>query len=116
MWGVDKQPLAEYNIMNEQPCLCLSPKRFIVSLACCATHWLLPSKKSSFCFIFIEVQLIYNIVLISGVHHSDSFIDMHTHICFFRLFSFTGYYKILSIVPYVIQEVLVDYVYIQQCI
>ena len=39
-------------------------------------------------FLKIEVQLIYNVVLVSGVQQSDSVIYMHTHICsFFRFFS-----------------------------
>ena len=63
---------------------------------------------------FIEVQLIYNVVLVSGVQQSDSVIctcmcvyiyththtHTHTHISFcFRFFSHIDYYKILSIVP-----------------
>ena len=49
----------------------------------------------------VEVQLIYNIVLVSGVQHSDSVI--HIYIFFFRSFSLICYYKILSIVPCAIQ-------------
>ena len=43
---------------------------------------------------FMEVELIYKVVLASGIQKSDFLIY------FFRLFSITGYYKIL---PYVIQ-------------
>ena len=50
---------------------------------------------------FIEIQLIYNVVLVSSVQQSASFI--HIYIFFFRLFSIIDYYKILSIVPCVIQ-------------
>ena len=63
----------------------------------------------------IEVQLIYNVVLASGVQRSDSdiyiYIYTHTHtythiytyICIYiflsRLCSIIGYYKALNIVP-----------------
>ena len=46
---------------------------------------------------FVELQLIDNVVLVSGVQQSDSVI--HTYIFFFRFFCIIGYYKILSIVP-----------------
>ena len=54
---------------------------------------------------FIEIQLIYNVVLLSSVQQSASFI--HIYIFFFRLFSIIGYYKILNIVPCATQYVLV---------
>ena len=58
----------------------------------------------SFLKIFIEIYLIYN-VLISDVQQSDSV--KHIYVCiyifFFRFFSIIGYYKILSIVPIFIQ-------------
>ena len=41
--------------------------------------------------------LIYNVVLASGVQHSDSI--THTHIFFFTFFSLINYYKLLSRVP-----------------
>ena len=88
---------------------------------------------------FIEVQLIYIVVLVSGVQQSDSVIHIHTYIyiyiyihiyihiyiCvyiyvyiyifFFRFFSLVGYYKMLSIVPCAIQQIYVGYLfYIQQ--
>ena len=47
----------------------------------------------------IEVQLIYSVVLVSGVQQSDSVIHMYTNLFFFRFFSIIGYYKILDIVP-----------------
>ena len=49
----------------------------------------------------IEVQLIYNIVLVSGIQQSDSVI--HMYIFFFRFFSIIDYYKILNIVPCAVQ-------------
>ena len=42
-------------------------------------------------FIFIDIQLIYNVVLGSDVQENDSA---------FRFFSIIGYYKILKIVSY----------------
>ena len=47
----------------------------------------------------MEMQLIYNIVFVSGVHQNDSVI----YIYIFRLFSIIGYYNVLNIVPCVIQ-------------
>ena len=44
-------------------------------------------------FLKTEIQMIYNMELVSGVQQSDSVIF------FFRLFSIRGYYKVLSIVP-----------------
>ena len=46
----------------------------------------------------MEMQLIYNIVFVSGVHQNDSVIYIY-----FRLFSIIGYYNVLNIVPCVIQ-------------
>ena len=61
-------------------------------------------------FFYFLFQLPYNVVLVLGVQQSDSDYIYHTHTViypfFFRLFSHTGYYKILSIVPCAIQQVL----------
>ena len=58
----------------------------------------------AFCFcFFIKVQLINDVVLVSGVQQSDSVIYIYIYIFFFRFFSLIGYYKILTIVPSVIQ-------------
>ena len=66
--------------------------------------------------IFIEM-LINNVVLVSGVQQSDSVIHIHLYLFFFRFFSIIGCYKILSIVPCAIQQVLIGYLfYIQQCV
>ena len=47
---------------------------------------------------FIEVHLIYNFVLV-GVQQSDSYIYIYTFIyIFLKLFSYIGYYNMLSIV------------------
>ena len=77
------------------------------------------SFKKNFKF-FIEVQLIYN-VLFSGVQHSDSvYIYIHMCacvslcVCVFRFFSLIGYYKILSIDPCAIWQVLVAYLFYTQ--
>ena len=65
----------------------------------------------SFATIFkpflIEVELIYNTVLVSSVQQSDSII--HKYIFFFRFFSIVGYYKKLKIIPCAIQPVFVIY-------
>ena len=52
-------------------------------------------------FIFIEVYLIYNVMLVADVQHSYSVI--HKYLFFLRSFSLIGYHKILRIVPYAIQ-------------
>ena len=51
--------------------------------------------------VFIGVELLYNVVLVSGVQQSDSVI--YIYIFFFRFFFITGYYKILNIVPCAMQ-------------
>ena len=63
-------------------------------------------------FIFlIEVQLIYNVVLVSSVQQSDLVLS------FFRFFSIIGYCKVLSIIPCALHQVFVGYLlYIQQCV
>ena len=68
----------------------------------------------SFSLFIIDVQLIYNIVLVSSVQQSDSV--THTYMFFFRFFSVIGYYKIWSIVSCAIRQVLVYVFYIQQCV
>ena len=55
---------------------------------------------------FIEVQLIYKSVLVSGVWQSDTFIYIKS---FFRFFSLIGYYQILSTVPCAIRWSLFTY-------
>ena len=58
-----------------------------------------------FCSCLIEVYLIYDVVFISGIQHSDSVL----YVFFFRFFSLIGYYKILSRVPCAMQQDLVGY-------
>ena len=59
------------------------------------------------CFIEVEVELIYNVVLISTAQQSD--LVMHTYIYIYIyafsviLFSIMFYYRILNIVPCAIQ-------------
>ena len=66
---------------------------------------------------YIGVQLIYNVVLVSGVQQSDLVIHTHISILFGDSISHIGYYKVLSRVPCAIQQVLVDYLfYIQWCV
>ena len=56
-------------------------------------------------FSFIEVYLIYNVVLVSAVQQSDSLI--HIYIYIFIYFSIMVYQRILNIVPCAIQWDLV---------
>ena len=64
-------------------------------------------------FFLIKLQLIYNIMLVSGVQHKDSLI--HIEIFFFRMFY--RLFKILSRGLSAVQQVLVGYpFYIQQCV
>ena len=56
---------------------------------------------------FMEVQLIYNVVLISAVQQSDSV--THIYIFLFVFFSIMVYHRILSTVPCAIQQDLVVY-------
>ena len=54
----------------------------------------------------IETQLIYNLVLVSGIQQSDSIYS------FLRFFSIIVYYNILNIVPCAIQDLVVYFFYI----
>ena len=56
---------------------------------------------------FIELQLIYNVVLISAVQKSDSVIHMYTFFLIF--FSMMVYCRTLNIAPCAIQEDLIVY-------
>ena len=64
-------------------------------------------------FFLIEVLLIYNVVLVSGVQQSDSiiYIYRYRYILFFIFFSIIGNYKIWNTVPCAIQQVLVVYLF-----
>ena len=48
----------------------------------------------------MEVQLTYNVKLVSREQQSDSVIHISIYLFFSRFFSIFGYYKILSIVAY----------------
>ena len=55
-------------------------------------------------FFLTEIELIYNVVLVSDVQQSDSVIHIYKYIySFYMFFSIIGYYKTLSIVPCAIQ-------------
>ena len=56
-------------------------------------------------FFLIEVELIYNVVLISAVHQGDSI--MHIYTFFFIFFPTMVYLRVLNIVPCAIQYDLV---------
>ena len=49
--------------------------------------------------LLMEVQLIYNAVLLSGVQQDDSDVHRYLNLLFFRFFSVIAYYKILNIIP-----------------
>ena len=74
-------------------------------------------KNSIYYFLFhIVVQLIYNVVLFSGLQKSDSVIYIYK---MSQFFSIIGYNTILNIVPCAVQQVLVHCIsksYIQQCV
>ena len=59
--------------------------------------WLADSSSSS----SIEVELIYNVVLVSGVQQSDSLIHIPTF--FFVFFAIMVYHRIFNIVPCALQ-------------
>ena len=68
--------------------------------------------------IFIGVQLIYNVMLVSTVQQSESAIHTHISPLFFFSFPF-GQHRAMSRVPCVIQQVLISYLFYaqyQQCI
>ena len=69
-----------------------------------ATQWCIEIFSSHHFFLFmyfIEVSLIYNVVLISAVQASDSV--RHTSTFFFRFFSIIIYHRILNLVPCALQ-------------
>ena len=68
--------------------------------------WYSPFRQSFF-LNFTGVELIYHVVLVSGVQQSDSAVHIHIYIPY-RFFSHIGYHRILSRVPCAIQWVLVD--------
>ena len=64
--------------------------------------WALHYLSAFFKLIFIGVQLIYNVELVSAIQQSESFI--HTDVStIFRFYSHIGHYRILSRVPCAIQ-------------
>ena len=62
--------------------------------------WNSPALLNTCFFFLIEIQLIYNIVLVSGVRQSDCYMYVFIQLFFFRFFSIIDYYKILSISQY----------------
>ena len=58
-----------------------------------------------FKFNFIGVQLIYNVILVSGVWQNESVMHINTSI----LFPYLGYYKLLSRFSCAVQQVLFNY-------
>ena len=58
--------------------------------------------------IFNGVELIYNILLVSGVQQSESIIQIHIPL-FFRSCSHISHFRALSRVPRAAQQVLIGY-------
>ena len=65
--------------------------------------------------IFIGVQLIYNVVLVSAVQQSES-AKLYIYPRFFRFFSHIGHYRVLSRVPCAIPQVLISYLFYIQTV
>ena len=80
------------------PPTCITSLMTFVYLFCSFSNWFIRGCFFPLIYIFfIEVWLTYSV---SGAQQGDPVI--HKHTLFFRLFSITGYYKILTIVPCVI--------------
>ena len=76
-------------------------------------------------FFLIEVSLIHNVVLVSGIHQSESVTHTHIYIyvytyiyiyIYFIFFSLIGCYRILSIIHCAIQQVPVGLSILYICI
>ena len=67
---------------------------------------------SSFYSFLIEIQFIYNILLVLGVQKGDSVIHISIYLFFFKFCLITGYYTILSTAPCAAQRVRIDVFYI----
>ena len=68
------------------------------------------------CIIFLKenyigVQLIYNVMLVSGVQQSESFIYIHISTLFQILSPYVGQYKVLSRIACSIQKFLISYLF-----
>ena len=59
---------------------------------------------------FIEIQLIYNVVLVSGVQQIEIYMFI------FRFFPIVGYYKILSILCYTEGMIVIYFIYCCGCL
>ena len=64
---------------------------------------------AGFCFVFIEIELIYNIVWVSGVQHSESFLQI---IFCYRLLQDSGYNSLC----YIVNPFFLSILYIAVCI
>ena len=73
-----------------------------VDLLCHVSFWC----TTQYTYMYICYICIYT----CKIHICHVYTYITEYFPFFRFFSLIDYYKILSIVPYVIQEVLVDYV------
>ena len=64
-----------------------------------------------FFLIFIGVQLVYSVVLVSGVRQSGSVTRVFISTVCFRFFSHIGHYRVFSRVPRAIQQILIGYLF-----
>lgn len=65
----------------------------------------------AFCLIFIGVQLIYSVVLVSSISQSELAVQIHISPLFKIFFPKIGYYKMLSRIFCAIQYILVSYLF-----
>ena len=80
-------------------------------------HSLIRHFLSSFTHVFIDAQLIYSVVVVSGIQQMQLCTNTHTHTFFSRFFSL---YRLLHNIEYssvCYQQILIDYLFlIQQCV
>ena len=88
------------------------PSHIIIQFLKIILHWNSKQKHTLFFKkMFIGVELIYNVVLVSAVQQSEPVI--HTHISLsFRFFSHIGHYKVLSRVPCVMSRFLLVIIFV----
>ena len=61
---------------------------------------------------YVGVWLIDKVVIVSDVQQSDSALDVHTSVFFFRFSSHVAYYRVLRRVPSALQLALADYLFL----
>ena len=90
--------------ISDFSCRLVTYSSLLESIFCTMVHVCTSSfKKCTISFFFFEIQLLYEVVLVSGVQQSDSDF-IYIYIQFIRFFSIIGFYKILAIVPCAIRS------------